>query len=458
MTKFADVEWITGVSQENHTSRYWDGICSWAIDTGNVHMAASGAQNLADNCQETSTHLMTAVTKWSEFRDVYGGADKDTVFAAMTPIAEKLQALKRAGEVFSAAVQVYKTNLKDFDDMKVEYDDWATGWMEDYRRVERDHDSLSEEAFTTKYGMSYTDKSNAMREVRDGKEANGPIWVIDHINVARRDLATAIEGIDMKKLGEMEFSHRDEALTRYETPEELAEALAASHVFKDANLSDADLLAIAEQVFAQYEDLPFDYEDANGVRWTYGPNGELVRSGSPMDPNLNAAVLAVMNENTEWRQVDLSFDGETTQTVAQMASKFGLNSLGKLTDSTLGKGVIGGWATAIVTVVGTGVTINRFREDLSMQAPLLSEEDYQDIVQKYSNEQLIMGGVQIATGAGSAVLTAVLGPGGTVIGVAVTYVATGLTEFIVNEAGDESWSLDEMQDRYNPETGEFEVD
>lgn len=458
MTKFDDVEWITDVSQENHTSRHWSGVCSWAIGTGNVHSAVTAADNLADNCQETFTHLMQAVSKWNDFREVYGGADQDKVFAAMTPVAEKLQSIKNAGAVFSGAVQVYKASVQDFDDMKVEYDGWAEGWMQTYRKVEADHKSLSDEEFESKYGMSYTDKSNAMREVRDGKEANGPVWVIDHLNTARRDLASTIEGIDMDKLGEMNFSHRTEALTQYETPEELAEALKNSHIFGDADLSEAEYLAIAEGVFGQYDDLPFDYMDANGVRWSYGPNGELVRTGSPMDPNLNATILAVMNENEDWRQLDLSFDGETTQTVAEMASRFGLNSLGKLTDSTLGKGVIGGWATAIVQLIGTGVNINRYRENLSTAAPLLSDSEYDSIVQKFARESLIVDGVQIATGAGSAVLTAVLGPGGMVLGFAVTYVATGITEFIVSEAGDQSWDLDEMQDRYNPDTGEFEKD
>ncbi|MGM7668628.1 hypothetical protein [Microbacterium sp. A93] len=458
MTKFDHVEWVMDVSQENHTSLHWDGVCAWAIDTPNLTSMVNGAENLAENCQETFTHFMQAVTKWNEFRDVYGGADQDAVFAAMTPVAEKLQAIKNAGSVFSGAVQVYKAWAQDFDDIKRDYDTWATGWMEKHDRVERHHTTLSDEEFMTKYGMSYTDKHNAMRTERDGKEANGPVWVIDHLNTARRELASTIEGIDMAELGKMEFSHRPEALTQYETPEELAEALKGSHIFGEADLSDEDYLKIAQEVFAQQGDLPFDYVDTNGVRWSYGPNGELVRTGSPMDPNFNAAVLAVMNEDTDWRQVDLSFGGEGTQTVAELATKFGLNRIGGLTDSTLGKGVIGGWATAIVQLIGTGVSIKRFRENLSMAAPMLSEEDYDAIVQKYTNETLIMDGVQIATGAGAAVLTAVLGPGGMVLGFAVTYVATGITEFILNTAGDETWDLDEMQDRYDPVTGEFETD
>ncbi len=446
------------VSQENHTSRYWEGVCSWAIDTGNVHSAANAAENLAENCQETFTHLMQAVTKWNDFRDVYGGADQDKVFAAMTPVAEKLQAIKNAGAIFSAAVQVYKHSVQDFDDMKDEYDRWAEGWMERYHKVDADFSSLDDEEFMAKYGMSYSDKYNAMRSERDGKEYNGPIWVIDHLNAARQDLASTIDDIDMEELGEMEFSHRNEALTQYDSPEELAEALRNSHIFKDADLSDEDLLAIAEQVFGQYDNLPYDYMDANGVRWSYGPHGELVRTGSPMDPNLNAAILAVMNENSDWRHVDLSFGGETTQTVAELASKFGLNSVARLTDATVGKAVIGGWATALVQVVGTGVNIKRYEANLSTAAPLLSQAEIDAIVRKYANEQLIIDGVEIAAGAGTAVLTAVLGPGGTVLGIAVTYVATGITEFIVNEAGDESWTLDEMQDRFNEETGEFETD
>ena len=42
------------------------------------------------------------------------------------------------------------------------------------------------------------------------------------------------------------------------------------------------------------------------------------------------------------------------------------------------------------------------------------------------------------------------------IGVAVTYVATGVTEYIVNEVTDESWDLDEMQDRYDRGSDDFE--
>lgn len=458
MTKFDDVEWIKDVSQENHTSRYWDSVCAWAISTGVVTRAASSADNLAENCHETFTHLMQAVTKWNEFRDVYGGADQEAVFAAMTPVVEKLQAIKKAGTAFSAGVNTYKTWVQDFDEIKSEYDTWAEGWMRDYRQVERDNKNLTEEDFVSKYSMTYTDKSNAMREVRDGKEANGPVWIIDHLNSARRDLVTVIDGIDMAALGELDFSHRSEALEQYDSPEALAEALKSSHVFGDADLTEADYQAIAQETFDLYGSLPYDFEDVNGVRWSYGPNGELVRSGSPMDPNLNAAILAVMNENTEWRQTDVSFGGETVQSVAEVAASFGLKRVGSLTDLTFGKAVIGGWATAAVELLGTGFSVKRYGANLSMAAPLLSEQDYNDIVRKYTNENLILDGVSVATSAGTAVLTAIMGPGGTVIGIAVTYVATGVTEYIVNEVGDESWTLDEMQRRYNAETGEFEVD
>ena len=53
MTRFDDVDFVQGVSSHNHTPRYWDGICSWHLDTGNLSMAASAAENLAENCQET---------------------------------------------------------------------------------------------------------------------------------------------------------------------------------------------------------------------------------------------------------------------------------------------------------------------------------------------------------------------------------------------------------------------
>ncbi len=456
MTRFEDVEFVQGVSQNNHTDRYWDGICSWHLDTGNLSMAAAAAENLAENCQETFTHLMRAVTTWNEFREYYGGADKDTVFAAMTPVAERLLAIKRAGTLFSAAVQVYQVSCKDFDDRKDEYDRWAAEWLRTWRKVESDHESLTEEEFTTKYCMPHGEKVNALTQERRNTEFNGPVWVIDHLNTYRQELASALKDIDMGDLSEMRFSHRSESLSQYESAEELAAAMRDSHIFGDADLSDEDIEQIAEKVFGSYDDLPYDYMDVNGVKWVFGPHGELVRAGSPMDPNLNAAILAVMNQDADWRQTDISFDGQTTQTVAEMATKFGLNRLGTLTDSALGKGVIGGWATAIVQVVGTGVKSKRYGANLSMAAPLLSDEEHREIVRKYVNQNLIVDGVEVTLGAGTAVLTSIIGPAGTVIGVAVTYVATGVTEYIVNEVTDESWDLDEMQDRYDRGSDDFE--
>lgn len=57
-----------------------------------------------------------------------------------------------AGAAFSGAVQVYKASVQDFDDMK----------------VESDHGTLSEDEFSEKYGMSYTDQSKGMRSERYG--------------------------------------------------------------------------------------------------------------------------------------------------------------------------------------------------------------------------------------------------------------------------------------------------
>lgn len=457
MTRFDQIEWEMQVSQENHTARFWDNVCSWAVDPPYSSKAVSAAENLAENCLETYQQLSQAVSTWNQFRDLYGGADKEQVYSAMTPVAEKLVALRDAGEALSAAVQAYHANISamDFHGMKADYDNWATEFMVRYDAVQRDRD-LEEEAFVQKHGVAYWAKRNELDEERNGREANGPVLMVDHLRGFRADLAQAVKAIDMEALTTLEFSHRPESLTQYGSEEELFQALRDSHVF--GHLTDEELRQIAAETWGHFDDLPVDFVDANGVGWVFGPNGELVRSGSPMDPNVSALFLAVMANDPDLAGIELPF-GEGTQTVAEFVAEQGLKGLKKLPDiGPVGSSVISAWAAAVVGLVGTGFDVRRYEDNLTLTSPLLTQDQVDDLVQKYANANLIMDGVDIGLAAGSAVLTAVFGPAGTVIGVVVTYVGSNVTEYIVTEAGEEHWTLDEMQDAYDPETGEFDLD
>ncbi|MFC7400922.1 hypothetical protein [Citricoccus sp. GCM10030269] len=462
MTKFSDVTWLE-TSQENHTESYWDHVCAWAMDTPPTTMAVSAAENLAQNCQETYQHLIQASSTWNQFREYYGGADKDAVFSALDPVIEKLIALKRAGEVFYGGVQLYDAGLAILDGMKTDYDEWATTWMEKYREVESYQQNHTEEEFTAKYGKPYNELSVEMREERDNREMSGPVFIVDTIRACRKDLIDVLDGIDMDELGEMEFSHRPEALETYESAEELANALKNSHVFGNTDLTDADYEEIAQRMWENRDQLPYDYMDANGTKWVFGPDGELVRSGSPMDPNLNASALLVIDQEDRWRDIALNFPdsplggtNENVQTASQLLVQTGLKQGGNAlvpVDQVVGRGVISGTATALVTLIGTGIDAAQYERNTAETTPLLSTEQAEGRQQRYVNENLIMDGVEVTTASGTAVLTSILGPGGTLLGMAVTYVATGVTEYIINDVADETWTREEMVEAF--ENGEF---
>lgn len=434
----------------------WNMLAPWTPFNPGAQRGVAPAQDIASDLGSTRERFETLFDTWRRFEDCYQTADTETVLGAMNDLVGPAIALTDVGAVVQAAHEAYAGQVDSgtLESHKIVNDTWASGFEDRYQTFLDDQRALSSSEFEDKYGKDENTVSNDLHLERI-PYADRAFEVTNTVKDAREIYLAAIEGIDLGKMSELEFSHRPEALTQYGSEEELLQALKDSHMFGD--LDAADLERIAAQAWELYGGLPSDFTDPNGVNWVVGPDGEMVRSGSPMDPNVNALILALMADDDQLQNTELPFP-EGVQTIAEFALGQGLGKIGDLTDLTIGKSVVAGWAAAIVSVVGTGFDIRRYRDELSASAPMLSEEDYESLVSKYTNQNLIVDGVNIGLSAGTVVLTTVFGPGGTVVGFLVTEVGTGLTEFIVTEAGKETWTIDEMEDAYNEETGEFVVD
>lgn len=434
----------------------WNMLAPWTPINPGAQRGVGPAQDIAADLGATRERFETLFDTWRRFEDCYQAVDAEIVHSAMNDLVGPAIALTDVGAVVQTAHETYAEQVDNgaLESDKVVNDTWASGFEDRYQAFLNDKSALSTKEFEEKYGKDENTVANDLHLERI-PYADRAFGVTNTVGEAREVYLAAIQGIDLAEMSALEFSHRPEALTQYGSEEELLQALKDSHMF--GHLDAQDLERIAEQAWELYGGLPSDFTDPNGVDWVVGPDGEMVRSGSPMDPNVNALILALLADDEELQNTELPFP-EGVQTIAEFAVGQGLGKIGDLTDLTIGKSVIAGWAAAIVSLVGTGFDIRRYESELSSSAPMLSEEDYQSLVSKYSGQNLIVDGVNIGLSAGTVVLTTVFGPGGTVVGFLITEVGTGVTEFVVTEVGKETWTIDEMEDAYNEETGEFVVD
>lgn len=466
MPSFGEV-YFRPTNSELYTDEVWEGKTPWAPHPPPTHVAANNAAIIAQKCQDTYDRLMDVVTFWKQFKDVYGGADKEIVFMAMDPVVEKLIAIQRAGEVFSTAVQSYDAMNSGTQELKTSYDEWARDFVERYRKADEDKARLGNDEeglaeFERLYGMNHALYIGSLEQERAGRIADGPEYIVNHVNKGRQDLAGTLTAIDMGELGKIAFSHREESLTVYGTPEELAAALESSEVFGNTDLTHKDYQAIAEEMWASYQDLPFEYEDDNGIRWSTGPNGEMVRSGSPMDPNVSSLAFLTLGRDPNWSTVELNVPGElasgATATAGYLINKGGGKLSGKFQDvvdptTPLGKSAISAGTGLLLTVFNAGVDASHYKIKLAGEAALLSPEEASALRRRAASRNLLDGAVDLGLGTGQVFATAMYGTGGKVVGWIVTDVAGKVIDVIIDEAYDETWSKEEMERAYL--NGEF---
>lgn len=476
--RFETIRWQEASVPDNILPEEHDNFVSWAVPLPPSSRVAVGAENTMEAVRKTHDVLMDVVRQWSRFKDVYGGADKETVFAAMTPVAEKLGGLLHGAEIFASAATTFDSTIQTQQGKKEPYDYWARGWLTRFYEYDRDKNKVytgewEEEDYVQKHGRTPTDHLSALEQERHEHQQTA-IDIYLTIEEARIAMADAVSAIDMDELSQLAYVSRTSALEIMESPEELATLLQGSHFFGGIDgLSEADYLKIAESV--PLEDLPYDYMDADGVKWSYNEAGELVRSGSAEDPYLTYAVQLAIAQDEDYNDIELTNvtapDGSSFADPPNMVEYLaaqGINvASGKIEGvpksaifdaayksiglDAAGKKFFDVNVTVITGLVSSGWNTKEFEKEFSEQNPLLSDEQVTTQTRRVLAQEILTFMASGAVDAGTAAGVTALGVGGVPGWLLVTLISWGggqLTTAVIDESFDETWTEEERQKAY----------
>ncbi|MFC7400872.1 hypothetical protein [Citricoccus sp. GCM10030269] len=424
---------------------------------------------------------MRIVSQWTRFRDVYGGADQEAVFSAMTPVAEKLGGLLHGADILASAASTFDTDVQAKSGVKEPYDYWARGWLTRFYQYDRDKNKVysgewTEDDYVERHGETPESHFETLESERTEHQQQA-IDLYETIESARNTFADTVSGVDMEELSELAYVNRPAALNPMDSPDELASVLQNSNFFGGMEgLTEEDYRAIAESV--PLDDLPYDYMDSDGVKWSYNADGELVRSGSAEDPYLTYAVQLAIAEDDTYGNVPMpnvtAPDGSYSSnpptmreylsaqgisvaagTITGMPKKAILNAAAKSADlSPTNKKLFTANVTTITTLVQTGWDTSKFEQQFSEQNPLLSDEQVTEQTRRYIAEELVT--FLATTGTDMAATAAIpwTGVPGWVLVTLVSWGAGQVATAAVDEVFDQTWTEEERQEAYaNGEIG-----
>lgn len=471
MTRYLDITFYsassTGHDAQGRTSEYKTGEVGYAIEEPDGALAADQAKLVEDACDKTYDHLMDAVTKWSTLKDHYDAADTDKVIRAMDPVLEKLVALKRAGRQFHSAVSTYNESISSVSTTRTSYNSWVEEWYPKWiAHLESDLDA---DEYEEKYGTDAMTRQAALMKARKDHEATGSTKIITTLNGARAALSETLKAVDMAELGEIRVSSTPEAISTIPSVDALEERIKNSHVFSDVKGMDGRADEIAGSVWNNaYQDLPTDYIDTHGTRWVFGPDGEAVRVGSAMDPNLNAAIWDAMGEDPVVGKAAVDVPGTsfgtsgwggTGTTAAELGAGEGtvagydrlVNGIDTGTDpvsgtasKNLGKGVAG----VPIDVFATGLDINQQKYAQGVQSPLLSGDEAGGRTSLYAKKQFVSTVAGIAGASTAIFATGATGGVGFVVGAGAGAGASSATQSTLDGLASETWTVEELDQKY----------
>lgn len=468
MAKYSQVSFPYSDSRCRHVG-YHNGWVGYAIMPPQSGTASERAQTVEDKCDGVYEHLRTATTTWQDLGDHYQSEDRGTVLQAMVPILEGLIALKRAGEKFRNAIQTYDRELQGLDAKKTSYDVWVSGWITDWNAHLRDKQSMDDEEYEKKHHKSKIERERDLKDERGREEGGGAIHIETTINSARSTLAQTLKAIDMEELGEIRISSTPEAISTIPTVDALEERIKASHVFSGVEGMDSRADEVAEAVWDDvYQDLPTDYIDSHGTHWVFGPDGEAVRVGSAMDPNLNAAIWDAMNKDPVLSDAAVDMPGTSFGTskaggAATWAGGLGANegtvagydrlvngidTGSKPASGTVAKGLGKGVAGAPIDVFATGLDVGQQKHAQGVQSPLLSDAEAGDRSSRYATKQVVSTVAGIAGGGTAVVVTGTTGGVGFLVGAGTGVGVSKASDAVMDGTVSKTWSIEELDEAH----------
>lgn len=457
MTRLDNAEYA-GTGAYHQREGYWEMLAPWAMMEPVPEQSDQAAIDFANNLQLTCDRFDEIFDLWGQLVNHYQCADADLVATAMNDRVGPALALGQTGQLVMGAHQAYSAAIESstVDQTWEENLSWAPGFVERWKAMERDQDSMEDDEFVTEYGKSKLDYQWELQGER-GTYQDAAETAVQTVKDARQVYKDAVGDIDLNDLANLRFSKREEALDVADDVDELTDWIMNSEAFADLGLTEEQARRIAEDAFGG-GNWAGQYTDAEGRAWVRAANGRMVRAGSMMDPNLSDAILRAMAADPEVGAMEIeipSRDGEgmVNSTISQV---YGFTSQ-KAKDylevhrpdmdaNRTARGFTG--LGVMISLLQGGHGANSQRNLEANLYPLFTEEILDDRREANLAKSSINTGVSTVVGFVAGAAVPVTGGGSLIIGAVVDQVTGEIVGWLV-EWGDEqlnTWDVDEVDE------------
>lgn len=401
------------------STQFFNNLCPYpssAPDTAEIRGHAANIQRLL---QGTYDDIHPVFAQWTALEHSYDTADTEVALSALHDVPFTLGALRTAGDLIAMALNAWADYVDGYSPRR-------TAYLTDAQSVVDAHNAYYELPFETR---------NAYELDRAGVDApdlpSGPNLFSDYVrlrdevkrqgrelqeefSMQQAALKDALKAIDIEKLSEAAFTTRDAGLNVVDSAEELQYVLANSAAFGD-QLDYNDIIRLSENI--DYDNLPYDFQDDEGRRWVMTEDGTMVRSGSPMDPYLEAAILQAMAGDPELSSIEpvLGEDADGNPVTASLTD-LGFGVAGPYGDQIPGvAGAVSGVGLNVLQTVALVPQVNEAALNATnterSKYLLMSDDDVEYLEDLYEGREWTKAGAQTVASVGTgAVATAAAAP------------------------------------------------
>ncbi|GAA1672474.1 hypothetical protein GCM10010977_17770 [Citricoccus zhacaiensis] len=453
MVAYGEVHFAETGTDGRHAGR-WSGLAPWVVDVVRPDSAVQSAGNAQIELNSIFNKLMEIARTWNGFKEYYHGTDAATVHANMDNMVGRISAITEAGDLFLAAAEGYVGSMNSgLHEIKEAEDEWAAGFVERLRAYKSDRDTLHEEdEFKPKYDGRTKEQvgSDLTTEETDHQPPAEQMPLT--INQARFDFREALKAINLEDLSDLRFETRDESVVAVETPEDLKFQIMNSAMFSQLGLTEEQAQELAEQIMEDGTwDDHADFVDDQGRAWVMTPEGNMVRVGSQLDPEMGQTVLETVAEDSNLAprldRVKLPGMSESVGTALETAGIPLGEGAGTVGDHLAKEGIkhnfhVPGVMGAIglnaaVGLASAGISSQQYKQDQAGQYFMLSGSDLQERTERVRHREFAIYGMSTLASKGLSVVTAApTGGASLIVGVVIDEVTGEIIGWVVETIDD----------------------
>lgn len=401
------------------STQFFMNLCPYpssSPDTAEIRGHASNIQRLL---QGTYDDIHPVFAQWTALEHSYDTADTEVALAALKDVPFKLGALRTAGDLIAMALNSWADYVDGYSPRRIDYLTDAQSVVEAYTQYQSLPFETRNAYELDNAGVDVPDLPSGPNlfadyvRLRDGVKRRGED-LQEEFSMHQETLKDSLKAIDIEKLAESAFTTRDAGLNVVDSSEELQYVLANSAAF-GGQLDYNDVLRLSEDI--DYNNLPYDFQDDEGRRWVMTEDGTMVRSGSPMDPYLESAILQAMADDPELSAIEpvLGEDADGNPVTASL-EELGFGAAGAYGDQIPGvAGTVSGVGLTVLQTVAlvpkvNDATLNATNAERSKYL-LMSDDDVVYLEDLYHDREWTKAGAQTVASAGiGAAATAAAAP------------------------------------------------